>query len=558
MKKYFLILLALLTVLTLVACGADTPATQPNTPEGGETVTPPETPEDEGPALTVASNMTIYMKKPVKLDYTVKGDKAPTFTSTNANIVSISEDGMLSGLTPGTAAVSVTLDGVTKGCVVKVETYEPVAPGKTEEALGVLPLGSYTITLNDGANTPVSYNVDPSTIKDNKNAPDSIKLAVGEDFTRFTIVYQTIGDDPYYIVWVEDQYLYNLSPSSPYSISNGREILMYNKKSSSGGKVYYDDMANGYKWHIRQNADGSYSFYSHLNDAMCLSYKDGKFVAETAATATGITSFNLNLEKRGTKLFNQYISSEGAITLRLPTKAKSRSGLTDERAQKWANDLNIAYEAFVELTSYRVYDNIVVKAYEPCTHIGYVYTNCQYNVISIGTDFAVNDLAKMVKRDKEAAGDWNFCAMHEMGHLFDSQVGWYFETEMMTDFKLAYCLTKGGTVAPSEFDASDYFSFENIMECYDKLGGGPMDKSKKYGAYQAAYVFLRIQKQIGWEPFKQTYAWFIETGTKPSAKYDKFFVFLDKLTEFSGKDVRKLFSANEWKTFCENYGYTET
>jgi len=173
-------------------------------------------------------------------------------------------------------------------------------------------------------------------------------------------------------------------------------------------------------------------------------------------------------------------------------------------------------------------------------------------------DFAYQDLEKMVTRDKEAASDWNFCAMHEMGHLFDSQVGWYFETEMMTDLKLAYCIDQGGgAVAPSEFAAQEYFTFDTIMDCYTELGG-VMQESRKYGAYQAAYVMLRIQKTLGWEPFKQTYKWFIETDSNPTKKYDKFFLFIDKLTEYSGKEVRKLFTDVEWTTFCEHYGYTES
>ena len=356
---------------------------------------------------------------------------------------------------------------------------------------------------------------------------------------------------------MKDQNLYNLTPSTTASISTGREILMYYKKTISSNLAYYNDMSNGYKWHIRQNTDGTYSFYSHIDTNYCLSYKDNKFVAEKADDATGVTSFNLDMKSRGTTVFDQYISSEGSITIRLHPKIKPDANLSDERAQKWANDLNIAYDAFVELTSYPVYSNIVVKAYEQCGHIGYVYSNGNYNVISIQRDFAVRDLQKMVKRDATAASDWNFCALHEMGHLFDSQVGWYFETEMMTDFKLAYCLSKGGSASPSEFSAETYFTYENIMDCYSsKTLGGTLLEKGEYGPYQAAHVMLRIQKQIGWEPFKQTYKWFIETGTNPSKTYEKFFTFIDKVSEYSGQDVRKLFADKEWQLFCDRYGYT--
>ena len=93
------------------------------------------------------------------------------------------------------------------------------------------------------------------------------------------------------------------------------------------------------------------------------------------------------------------------------------------------------------------------------------------------------------------------------------------------------------------------------MECYAKLGGD-MNQTKQYGAYQAAYVMLRIQKAIGWEPFKQTFKWFMDTNTNPSGNYNKFIQFINKLTEYSGKDVKAMFSTNEWNTFCEKYGYT--
>ncbi len=558
-----MIWLVLILTFALVACGESKTPT-PNTPESnqpGTTIpddpsTPPTTPSDES-SLTIASEMTIYLNDPVKIDYTVTGNLTPVFQSTNPNVVTVAEDGTLTGIALGKAAVSVTLGKIQKVCVITVETYAPAAAGKTEEDLGVLPVGTYTITLADGKNTPVTYNTDPSTIKEGNSAPKTISLTTGGEFDEFTIVYQTNDEDPYYIVWMKDQNLYNLSPSSNGSISAGKEILMYYKKTISSNLAYYNDMANGYKWHIRENENGTYTFYSHINNEICLSYKDGKFVAEKADGATGITSFNLNMKERGTSVFNQYISSEGAITIRLHPKVKTDAKLSDERAQKWANDLNIAYEAFVELTSYRVYDNIVIKAYEQCGHIGYVYTSGNYNVISVQRDFSVKDLKKMVQRDAVAASDWNFCVLHEMGHLFDTQVGWYFESEMTTDFKLAYCLSKGGSAAPSEFPAETFFTYETLMDCYSSqtLGGTLLEKGE-YGPYQAAHVMLRIQKEIGWEPFKQMFAWFVETKTMPSKNYDRFFTLIDKVSEFSGKDVRAMFTDTEWQLFCDRYGYT--
>lgn len=344
------------------------------------------------------------------------------------------------------------------------------------------------------------------------------------------------------------------------------------QSSETASTKYFDDKRESIQWHITENEDGTYTFSNNQHDSWLLSYKDGALCMEEQDKATGITSFELKMEKRGGgKAFLQYISDEGNVVVRVPSDIFMRvKKLTDEMLQIWANNLDDAYNSYIELTSFVAYESIVVKAYEPSPHIGYVWNdNSHYNVITIEKSFMVTDLGKMAMRSKKyGAVDWNFCALHEMGHMFDNQQPWYFEAEMMTDLKVAYVLEKNGAcAAPSEFNSTDYFYADRnaehaqVEECYRKLSknGVGIAESLEYGAYSAALKFVEIQRQIddeNWTVFKQAYAELRQEGITTYKKYERFENFVQKLSDISGKDVRALFTDAEWNVYMTKYGYT--
>ena len=303
----------------------------------------------------------------------------------------------------------------------------------------------------------------------------------------------------------------------------------------------------------------------------CLSYKDEKLCVENVKAATGVTKFNVEMTTRGSDgIFLQYISDEGNVTVRVSPNIKKLSKINDELLQTWANNLDDAYLAYWELTSFQAHENIIVKAYEPSPHIGYVWnTNEHYNVITISESFMATDLKKMVQRYKNhQVTDWNFCALHEMGHMFDGMRPWYFEAEMMTDLKIPYVLQKhGGCAAPSEYSADDFFYADGveghaqIEKCYLGLAadGKPIGKSLKYGAYGAALKFVEIQRTVddtNWTVYKETYKALYEENNTSGMSYEKFERFVAKISEKSGKDVRALFTDEEWNVFMTQYGYT--
>ncbi|MBQ8236019.1 MAG: hypothetical protein IJZ37_04970, partial [Clostridia bacterium] len=351
--------------------------------------------------------------------------------------------------------------------------------------------------------------------------------------------------------------------------NEGDEIIFRGKQYTSGKTTYFDDKRETLQWRIEENEDGSYTFVMNKNTALCLSLKDGKLVFEKREGATGITSFNLEMKKRGGgDAFLQYISDEGNVVVRVATNIHRAAKVTDELLQTWANNLDDAYNHYIDLTSYVAYESIVVKAYEPSPHIGYVWNSTEhYNVITIEETFMARDLNKMAVRwRKSKVQDWNFCALHEMGHMFDNQQPWYFEAEMMTDLKVAYVLqASGGCAAPSEYGAGSFFYADGveghaqIEECYEGLAAGkkPIGQSLEYGAYGAAQKFVEIQRQIddaNWTVFKQAYAELYKEGRTTYKNYERFENFVAKLSKFSEKDVRALFTDEEWNVFMKKYG----
>lgn len=475
--------------------------------------------------------------------------------------------------TPETSEASESTQTPTPSSTTTTPTSTPtppptVAAGMTEEEMNVLPVGQYTI-VPKGSDKGLSY-----ANKESNNRVD-IPVTVGGELNTFTIVYQTHKEDPYYLVFAGEDSMHVLAPEGFLSPKITDKLVFVGKarqSSETASTKYFDDKRESIQWHITENKDGTYTFSNNQYDSWLLSYKDGKFCMEEQDKATGITSFELKMEKRGGgKAFLQYISDEGNVVVRVPSDIFMRvKKLTDEMLQIWANNLDDAYNSYIELTSFVAYESIVVKAYEPSPHIGYVWNdNSHYNVITIEKSFIVTDLGKMAMRSKKyGVVDWNFCALHEMGHMFDNQQPWYFEAEMMTDLKVAYVLEKNGAcAAPSEFNSPDYFYADRNAEhaqveaCYRKLSknGVGIAESLEYGAYSAALKFVEIQRQIddeNWTVFKQAYAALRQEGITTYKKYERFENFVQKLSDISGKDVRALFTDAEWAVYMTKYGYT--
>ena len=294
-------------------------------------------------------------------------------------------------------------------------------------------------------------------------------------------------------------------------------------------------------WEFAENPDGTYTVVSHADNAYCLGFDNGNAVLQLRRDKDPAQEWKLaEITDSGALGYRSYFSDGGIIELRLPTDIETV--ISGDRLRDWADNLETAYGSYYELTGFLPYERIVVNACESFSYAGYVLEGS--NIIHIDRDFLFEDLSKMAAREV----DWNFCALHEMGHMFDSERPWCFETEMTADLKLAYVLERNGASAePAEFDASTCFYGSDIVNAYESLGS---DFSAEYDIYGCAARFLRIKEDVGWQPFIETFHYMQENEAAYAgiSGQEMFETFVELLSGYSGKDVRAYFTADEWDT----------
>ena len=334
-----------------------------------------------------------------------------------------------------------------------------------------------------------------------------------------------------------------------YVYASGTELLLDidNAYVASGTtiKIWENTGYSVQMWKVVANSNGTYSFISCADERFCLGFENGKAVLQLRDVNNSVQEwYAVAVVDSSPKNYLEYISENKVIELRLPLNITEV--ISDSRLNKWVNDLETAYFTFYDLTGYKPYEVVIIKAYEPITKyqnvLGYVYDDC--NIIYIDSNFIRGELVKMTNR----VNDWNFCVLHEMGHMFDSKRPWNFEGELFTDMKIPYVLEKNGAGAElSEFGDGDVRYGKDIMNSYKLLGG---NLSAEYEIFACCYRFMQIKEEIGWAPFKSTFHKLQEDEAKYSAfsKREKLDLFINTLSYYSGKDIKSYFSNDEWQS----------
>lgn len=330
-----------------------------------------------------------------------------------------------------------------------------------------------------------------------------------------------------------------------YTCENDLLLDIDNAYVASGTtvKLWENTGYNTQIWKIQANANGTYSFLSSADDKYCLGFDNGKAVLQLRKDGDKSQEWHATVTVDTTpKKYREYSSDKGIIELRMPLNITEV--ISDSRLKQWANDLEKAYFTYEDLTGYRPYDFVIVKAYEPITQyknvLAYVFDN--NNTIFVDSNFIRGDLEKMTKR----VNDWNFALLHEMGHMFDNCRPWTFEAEVMTDFKISYVLEQNGAGAElSQFGTESVRYGKDIMQSYKSMSG---DLSKKYDVFALAYKLLQIKEQIGWQPIKSTFHKLQQDANQyvNYTKQQKFNLFINTLSSYSGKNIKGYFTTSEW------------
>ena len=361
------------------------------------------------------------------------------------------------------------------------------------------------------------------------------------------------------------------------------------------GNISYPSPKNTQSWMIKKNEDGlTYKIVCGQIPNFALKLKDGVATLEVLAESSdfSITEIEFVSEK-----YSQWISEKGNLTVRLPIdvvdqiykrlykttnykdeSAESLKGRIYDRMQLFAESAQKCYDSLIDLTGFTPYEHIVIYAFE---HQGVMagVVGADPNIY-VNVDWYVDDMTKMMQRWDDTKGrkeDYNFCILHEMGHMFDWGRGWNFESEMQTDFKASYVLYShrndefGAWAAPAEYGANEVFNIDTLdTGAYKGLSSNMRYEvtdetiTYTYSIYRSAQMYTAYIKYCeetdglrGFEAMKEMFHWFQDQGLTVSSnsRIKRFVLFNQKLEEFTGKSVaeymvetagRRTWPVNDW------------
>lgn len=286
-------------------------------------------------------------------------------------------------------------------------------------------------------------------------------------------------------------------------------------------------------WKLYQSGRDTWQLVCSLHPELALSVSSGG----AALQKRGNAGTNWQLTLVGTERDN-YMEIEGrsdVITMRLERRVLDI--LSRARLQKWVNDLETAYADYAELTGWQPYEHIYLNMYDKQEFWGFVDGT---DTIHIDADEIYEDLSLNFARRKN---DWNFGLLHELSHLFElKEQPWDFHAEVLADYKLAYVMTKNNCAAvPADWygDKREYTGWD-VIDVY--RGDGPLKDTLT--VFSLSGKLSEVMKEIGWDAAKQTFHSYPDTTNLTPE--ENFTLFINLLSQYSGKDVRAMFTDAEW------------
>lgn len=297
--------------------------------------------------------------------------------------------------------------------------------------------------------------------------------------------------------------------------------------------IYGDGGYEAQRWKLYQSGKDTWQLVCSLHPELALSASSGGAVLQKRGNAG--TNWQLTLVGTERGNYMEIVGRSDVITMRL--ERRILDVLSRARLQRWVNDLETAYADYAELTGWTPYRHVYINMLAPETAWGYA---CEGGIIQIDADCIYEDLRLNFARRKN---DWNFGLLHELSHLFEADSRpWDFHAEVLADYKLAYVMTKNNCAAvPADWysDKREYTGWD-VIDVY--RGDGPLKDTLT--VFSLSGKLSEVMKEIGWDAAKQTFRNYPDTTNLTPE--ENFMLFIDLLSQYSGKDVRAMFTDAEW------------
>jgi hypothetical protein len=230
--------------------------------------------------------------------------------------------------------------------------------------------------------------------------------------------------------------------------------------------------------------------------------------------------------------------------IRLVIDPEDASVVHKNTIKAWLSNLERAYEKYRELMGGYPYNGSVITIQSVDHYPG-------------GWAVAGNPILwykpyiKPELQDIQATGTWSFGIMHELAHDFvldNSNKSWIFNEEMFANFRMYYVaeqlnipLKEGKVYLGAEI--KNYY-MEDAPQSYSK----GIAQGVAVGYDGLMYTLIRIKDQIGWDPIINTFRDLNSSSYYPSTNLERFNLFLDKLSSYSGTNVRATYLPGELVT----------
>lgn len=223
--------------------------------------------------------------------------------------------------------------------------------------------------------------------------------------------------------------------------------------------------------------------------------------------------------------------------------------ISEAKMKQEVIDMDKVYEAYYNLVgsneNYGTQKIGIISV--PVGDCSYCYATCCHP-IALAQTVVKNEL-RMID-----SGYWPFGLLHETGHSFDScNWGCDWSGEFWANFKTYYAVEM---LNANVHINGRYYTGANFINWWKTDSPESYDNSFAKGTFAydgLVYKFIEIKNQIGWEPFKQTFRYFTSLSSAPATKLDKLNLFINKLSEYSGQNVRSMFTDTEWNIMMTEF-----
>lgn len=351
-----------------------------------------------------------------------------------------------------------------------------------------------------------------------------------------------LGKETYFIGFGDDAET-RLFMSHPLP---GKEVKIQNRANKTGEQFIF-----------AKQADGTFVISVAQTTDVVLGIVDGKVQNVQRDVNDKTQYWTLTATEYEQKDYAQWISKKGDIYLRLPVDILQTAKTTSERMQAFADDIQKVYDDYVELTKFRPFPALIIEGSKKQGVMAGVVGYC--NTVFINNEWYWEDMAKLQKRWEDGKRDFNFCILHEIGHMFDSGRGWNFESEAEADLKAVYVLYKhqnddkyGAWAAPAEFGANRCFNYNTITQAYGELGS---NMEVEYSFYGGAKLFTEVVYETGWDALMKTFHKFQDENIFQGklSGYERYTTFIEFWDSFTDVDIKQFIGAKKLKVLNDRF-----